>query len=1081
MKNIKFSKYLLAFIAIIASTFSIFSIFDKTVQGFNKNEINIITPMKYASKNSFIEETDVFEENRDSWGYINPYYDAYPKTENTSNFHSIATATYANINGRTITVDTLYRQYNEALNDPNYSSGMLLYQCIQYKINNPNEQVNVYFSSYRTSVTAAVCLNPHSPYFGYMRSLYDCDYDNNGFVKIAYLLVEAARMGIDVTMVCQMPSYAVKQYNNETKKTYSAAEPDYRNYFNASLKYECYEKYAAGCKVSDFLNFVPVDWAKSYKGAFDVMHVKTTTVSHYLDHNGTAHRYGVWLSSTNLDANNYKGYNGNNGEQSGIIITNHKEIYQVVENYISLMSKYPGLDDIIKVRNIINERNTKQIDLILSGKENQIPSDEKIVYLGSDTDKIFQMYFTPMGGDYDTWDVIHNPYCKYFQEFYDSEDYVVFTANNPNHGENFLVSKTLTKILIEKFVNNKNPKNRLGIRSQNATFAGLKGLVAGEDLEFINFKTTWDKVHNKDFLMSYERDGKRQYVSIINSCNFNDGALFYQFNFILIVNENDDVGKIVYNSLGSVSTKGAIVDETIGTTFSANERLALKEKFSSNPLTLEADFILEKANEEVTSYGSLFSNNDNWNYSLKYRIDKDGHPSVVLGKPTPNSKNVLVFKQKTITFDEVDVCTGERTRLTIVINPSDSAILCYIDGELKQTKTNIADLNIDYFNANTFVVGGDHLGSNSDYFKGKMYCLSAYSDVRSQEEIASALDNTDSNLLVSFDFTEGFKNTYFDDNSINDNDISPIKLWLGLNNIVEVGDYAYSFAVVPDTQTLSWYYPDKMVELYDWIVANKEEHKIEYVIGLGDITEKSLDYEYEHAKEQIYKLDGLVPFSLVMGNHDKYDFASQDYMPENNSDFLFNKTFYEEAYLDELDGWYQEGDVSCSYNAFQLGETKWLLLNLDYGPTDEMLTWAGNIVSQYPDHRVIVVTHAYLYHDGTTLDYDECYPPSRDNPLFNDGEGIWDKFVSKYENIELVLCGHDPWDHIICTETEGDNGNIVTQLLIDGQYMDRFYTPTEMIALLYFSEDGKTMTVRYYSISQDMYGSELSQFTIHFE
>ena len=50
-------------------------------------------------------------------------------------------------------------------------------------------------------------------------------------------------------------------------------------------------------------------------------------------------------------------------------------------------------------------------------------------------------------------------------------------------------------------------------------------------------------------------------------------------------------------------------------------------------------------------------------------------------------------------------------------------------------------------------------------------------------------------------------------------------------------DYAYSFAIVGDTQVLCQKYPDKMVAIYDLILENKDQRKITQVIGLGDITE----------------------------------------------------------------------------------------------------------------------------------------------------------------------------------------------------------------------------------------------------
>ena len=46
-----------------------------------------------------------------------------------------------------------------------------------------------------------------------------------------------------------------------------------------------------------------------------------------------------------------------------------------------------------------------------------------------------------------------------------------------------------------------------------------------------------------------------------------------------------------------------------------------------------------------------------------------------------------------------------------------------------------------------------------------------------------------------------------------------------------------NFDIIGDTQYLLNSYPEKMTEIYDWLVENKNEHKINYVMGLGDIVE----------------------------------------------------------------------------------------------------------------------------------------------------------------------------------------------------------------------------------------------------
>ena len=88
----------------------------------------------------------------------------------------------------------------------------------------------------------------------------------------------------------------------------------------------------------------------------------------------------------------------------------------------------------------------------------------------------------------------------------------------------------------------------------------------------------------------------------------------------------------------------------------------------------------------------------------------------------------------------------------------------------------------------------------------------------------------------------------------------------------ELEDYAYSFAVIGDTQIVTYndVFSNKqnLNKIYDWIVANKQSKKIEFVFGVGDITDTNVPAEWEHSYQQISKLDGVVPYSLVRGNHD---------------------------------------------------------------------------------------------------------------------------------------------------------------------------------------------------------------------
>ena len=1083
-----------------------------------------VYPMEVLSSSSFFE--DQFTEIDVSEGeYINKTYEKFPVSQNKTNLQSHATATYANINGETVMADAFYRQYNEALNDPNVGLGLLLYQCIQYKIKNPETDVEVCFSSYRTSPTIAVCVVPESRYYGYMRSLYGNgnDYDENGFVRIAYMLVEAAKLGIKVTIVGQLNSYGVKQYNdNGELKT--KAESSYVTYFTAGLEQDCYPKYAEGKKVSDFMTFRQVEWTLADKGGTDMMHVKALTASHYLSTDGVEYENAVFLTSSNLDAIDYKGCNGNNGAQSGVVVTGHERIYNASINYIKLMAEYYEQEKLYEFRHLVNEVNTEQAQLILAGRGDEIALEDQLIYLGSDSDKVFKLYFSPLPGDVDAWDTDYNPYCEHSQNLYESsilypDEYIVYTYNCASYTREFNVSQTMSDMVNYAFNTMKNPENRLSIQAKNYDYSELEGLVVGEDLGFKYLKNKSVGIHSKDILFSYIKDDERKYVSLLSSCNFHSGALYYQTNSMMTITETDETGNVFYMALGKVSTAGAVTDN--GRTFSENERYYMTNKLSALPQTAEFTLTLDgRESHKDGSYGKLLSNYDFWHSHLSYEIAADGHPQVSMWIRS-DGDNVVKLN---FLFDKVDVRTGKELTLTIVHDRENAQMLCYVDGELKQTVKQAAANNGtspvgEFETKQKFVVGGDWMGSNSNYFTGVIRKLSLWKDMRSAEEIAVDItknkpDVTDTNLLASYNMHPDKSNPSADV-SYNANHLKKETLWQNIANVTAPKDYAYSFAVIGDMQELSEEYfndhyiddklnsdpydgnytdgdtdpsdnkPEYVKMLVDWLIENKDSQKIAYVMGLGDITQKSYTAEWDYAKEQFYRLDGIIPFSLARGNHDKVEpqiikkvNGKKTYPEELQANALYYQTFNNDVYLSQMTGCYKEGDVANTYRAFEVCGTKYLHICFDYGPSDDVLQWAGKLIEKYSDHRVIITTHTYMFRDGTTLDKNDAYPASKSQGGFNDGDDMWNKLISKYENIFLVMSGHDPWDHIVCTRTNGDNGNTVTQLLIDPQNIDSGLGDcAAMVAMLYFSEDGKTVEVRYFSVARNQYGSMKSQFS----
>ena len=73
----------------------------------------------------------------------------------------------------------------------------------------------------------------------------------------------------------------------------------------------------------------------------------------------------------------------------------------------------------------------------------------------------------------------------------------------------------------------------------------------------------------------------------------------------------------------------------------------------------------------------------------------------------------------------------------------------------------------------------------------------------------------------------------------------------------------YSFAVIGDIQTLAWFDQRERTTytktLFDWILDNADDRKIEYVFGLGDITDKDAEDEWNRAVESFQLLETVVP------------------------------------------------------------------------------------------------------------------------------------------------------------------------------------------------------------------------------
>lgn len=271
----------------------------------------------------------------------------------------------------------------------------------------------------------------------------------------------------------------------------------------------------------------------------------------------------------------------------------------------------------------------------------------------------------------------------------------------------------------------------------------------------------------------------------------------------------------------------------------------------------------------------------------------------------------------------------------------------------------------------------------------------------------------------------------------------------------------FCLIVVPDTQRYAAYFPEIFLKQFRWIRDQVGPLQVKFVIHVGDIVEENEDAEWKVADEAFGLLEGVVPYLAVPGNHD-YSRAGLKAGVRDTS--RYNAVFPPLRFAGRP--WYggHKGVTSDnSFAYFTAGGQQFMVLGLEYGPTDETLAWASTLASNHEDgHKVIVVTHCYMYCDDTRVGPgDQWNPRTTTNPAWNDGEGIWEKFITKRENVAMVLSGHIKGDGTGLLVSKSDAGRPVVQMLANYQFME--HGGEGWLRILKFMPKQKKMEVYTYS------------------
>lgn len=297
----------------------------------------------------------------------------------------------------------------------------------------------------------------------------------------------------------------------------------------------------------------------------------------------------------------------------------------------------------------------------------------------------------------------------------------------------------------------------------------------------------------------------------------------------------------------------------------------------------------------------------------------------------------------------------------------------------------------------------------------------------------------------------------------------------------------FTMAVLPDTQFYSQSSPETFLAQTRWIVENRAARNIAFVSHLGDIVQNNAKgttrnlVEWQRADAAIDLLDGdlaanpdgLVPYSVALGNHDTDVMWSKPGVATRYDEFFGSSRYAARS-------WYVEASGMTGNHAqvFTAGGYRFLHLTLQFEPLDSDLAWARGIMARHPGMPTILSTHSFIQPSSAGR-----YVPlqgqagTADNPA-NSGEQVFQKLVRTSPQIFLVMNGHFGGEfHQVSANAFGQP---VLELAAD--YQGRVNGGDGWMRLLEFHPAAGEVRVQTYSPKLDQFERDAdSEFTLPFD
>ena len=225
-----------------------------------------------------------------------------------------------------------------------------------------------------------------------------------------------------------------------------------------------------------------------------------------------------------------------------------------------------------------------------------------------------------------------------------------------------------------------------------------------------------------------------------------------------------------------------------------------------------------------------------------------------------------------------------------------------------------------------------------------------------------------------------------------------------------------------------------------WIRESIQTQQIAFVSHVGDIVDIDNAEQWQLAQQNLDALFGLVPFGLVVGNHD---------MKATGNAALFQKCFPAERF--KKFAWYggsfepgrpdeaQFGNNVNSYQLFSAGGLDFVFLHLECNAPDPVLAWAGEVLTSYASRRALISTHmdlgirekpktqeGFISDPKGRMEWSKIHGARGNTPL-----QMWEKLYRQHANLGFVFSGDQSRVTALRISQPGEHGNVVHALMSD--------------------------------------------------